>query len=123
VFALVPKGQSKTTYSGGLIVTAMLMNLRPRAEMLFVGPTQAISDRAYNQAIGMIEADAELLKRFDPKPHLKEIHDRLNSSTMKVKTFDLNILTGAMPVVVLLDELHLLGRNPHAAKVIRQIRG
>ncbi|EHK56914.1 terminase large subunit [Allomesorhizobium alhagi] len=123
VMALVPKGQSKTTYSGGLMITAMLMNLRPRAEMLFVGPTQAISDRAYNQAIGMIEADPELLKRFDPVPHLKEIRDLLNQSSMKVKTFDLNILTGAMPVVVLLDELHLLGRNPHAAKVIRQIRG
>jgi phage terminase large subunit-like protein len=123
VMALVPKGQSKTTYSGGLMITAMLMNLRPRAEMLFVGPTQAISDRAYNQAIGMIEADPELLKRFDPIPHLKEIRDLLNQSSMKVKTFDLNILTGAMPVVVLLDELHLLGRNPHAAKVIRQIRG
>ncbi|RWF66857.1 terminase large subunit [Mesorhizobium sp.] len=123
VMALVPKGQSKTTYSGGLMITAMLMNLRPRAEMLFVGPTQAISDRAYNQAVGMIEADPELLKRFDCVLHLKEIRDRLNQSSMKVKTFDLNILTGAMPVVVLLDELHLLGRNPHAAKVIRQIRG
>lgn len=123
VFALVPKGQSKTTYSAGLMVTAMLMNLRPRAEMMFVGPTQAIADRAYSQAVGMIEADAELVKRFDPKPHIKEIHDLLTRSVMRVETFDLKIVTGAMPIVVLLDELHLLGKNPHAAKVIRQIRG
>jgi len=123
VFALVPKGQSKTTYSGGLMVTAMLMNLRPRAEMMFVGPTQAIAERAYSQAAGMIENDPELIKRFDPKPHVKEIHDLLNKSVMRVETFDVKIITGAMPVVVLLDELHLLGKNPHAAKVIRQIRG
>lgn len=123
VFALVPKGQSKTTYSAGLMVTALMMNKRPRAEMMFVGPTQAIADRAYSQAVGIIEADEQLAKRFDPKPHLKEIHDLISRSVMRVETFDLKIITGAMPVVVLLDELHLLGKNPHAAKVIRQIRG
>jgi phage terminase large subunit-like protein len=129
IFAMVPKGQSKTTYSGGLIITAMIMNQRPNAEMLFVGPTQSISDRAFAQAAGMIEAAPELWGgpdrsgRFHIKYHVKEIEDLLNGSTMKVKTFALDILTGAMPVVVLLDELHLLGRSPHAAKVLRQIRG
>ncbi|MGV2188772.1 terminase large subunit [Agrobacterium vitis] len=123
VLALVPKGQSKTTYSGGMMITAMVMNQRPRAEMLFVGPTQAISDRAFAQAQGMIEADPDLAKRFEVKEHLKEIHDLKNKSKMKVKTFALDILTGSMPVFVLLDELWLLGRNAHAAKVIRQIRG
>ncbi|TWD58104.1 phage terminase large subunit-like protein [Agrobacterium vitis] len=123
VLALVPKGQSKTTYSGGLMIVAMVMNQRPRAEMLFVGPTQAISDRAFAQAQGMIEADPDLRNRFEVKEHLKEIHDLKNKSKMKVKTFALDILTGSMPVFVLLDELWLLGRNAHAAKVIRQIRG
>lgn len=123
VLALVPKGQSKTTYSGGMMIVAMVMNMRPRAEMLFVGPTQAISDRAFSQAQGMIEADPDLKNRFDCKEHLKEIHDKVNKSKMKVKTFALDILTGSMPVFVLLDELWLLGRNAHAAKVIRQIRG
>lgn len=123
VLALVPKGQSKTTYSGGMMITAMLMNQRPRAEMLFVGPTQAISDRAFAQAQGMIEADPDLKTRFEVKEHLKEIHDLKNKSKMKVKTFALDILTGSMPVFVLLDELWLLGRNAHASKVIRQIRG
>lgn len=123
VFALVPKGQSKTTYSAGLMVTALLMNNRPRAEMLFVGPTQAISDRAFAQAQGMIEEDVALRERFKVTEHIKEIKDLQNNSTMNVKTFALDILTGSMPVVVLLDELHLLGRNAHASKVLRQIRG
>jgi phage terminase large subunit-like protein len=35
---------------------------------------------------------------------------------LKVKTFDLTILTGPKPVFVLLDELHLLGKNPHASE-------
>jgi phage terminase large subunit-like protein len=42
---------------------------------------------------------------------------------MMVKTFNLNVLTGPMPAGILLDELHLLGKHPHAVKIIRQIRG
>jgi phage terminase large subunit-like protein len=50
IFAMAPKGSSKTSYSAGLMLSVMMMNRRPRAEALFVGPTQAISDRAYDQA-------------------------------------------------------------------------
>jgi phage terminase large subunit-like protein len=105
------------------MISARLMNRRPRAEMLFVGPTQAISDRAYDQAVGMIEESPDLKRRFRTRDHVKTIEDLLNHSEMKVKTFDLNILTGSILVLVLLDELHLLGRNPHTTKVLRQIRG
>jgi phage terminase large subunit-like protein len=125
IFTLAPKGQSKTSYSAGLMLAAMLMNKRPRAEMLFVGPTQAIADRAYDQAVGMIEASADLKRRFRTRDHIKtivDLHPDLKAE-MKVKTFDLNILTGSILVLVLLDELHLLGRNPHTSKVLRQIRG
>lgn len=123
IFCLAPKGQSKTSYSAGLMVTAMLMNKRPRGEALFVGPTQAISDRAYEQAVGMIEASAELKRRFRPRDHIKTIEDLMNGSAMKVKTFDVNILTGSILFLVMLDELHLLGKNAHTTKVLRQIRG
>lgn len=123
VFGLVPKGNSKTSYSAGLMLTALLMNVRPRAEFMFVGPTQAISDLGYSQATGMIELDRELRKRFQVRDHLKEIIDRTNGAKLKVKTFALDILTGPRPVGVLLDELHLLGRVAATGKVLRQIRG
>ena len=123
IFALVGKGNSKTSYGAGLMVTALLMNSRPRAEFMFVGPTQAIADLAYSQAVGMIEADPELKKRFQVRDHVKEIRDRLRGAKLKIKTFDLDILTGPKPVGVLLDELHLLGKNANTAKVLRQLRG
>jgi phage terminase large subunit-like protein len=122
-FVLVGKGNSKTTYGAGLMLIAMLMIQRPRAEYLFVGPTQAISDLAFAQAVGMVEADPELKKRFHVRDHLKEIVDRVRKSKLKVKTFDLNILTGPRPVGVLIDELHLLGKHPATGKVLAQIRG
>lgn len=123
IFCLAPKGQSKTSYSAGLMLGVMLMNQRPRAEALFVGPTQAISDRAYEQAVGMIDLSPDLKRRFRPRDHKKTIDDLVTEATMKVKTFDVNILTGSILIFVLLDELHLLGRNAHTTKVLRQIRG
>jgi phage terminase large subunit-like protein len=123
VFNLVPKGNSKTTYGAELMMTAMLMNTRPRAEYLFIGPTQAIADLAYSQAVGTVELDRELGKRFQVREHLKEIVDRVTHAKLKIKTFDLDILTGPRPVGVLLDELHLLGKHAAAGKVLRQLRG
>jgi phage terminase large subunit-like protein len=123
IFAMLPKGQSKTTYSAGLLLVGLLMNKRPRAEALFVAPTQAIADNAYNQAVGMIEASYDLRRRFRARDHVKTIEDLANHSELKVKTFDVNILSGTILIFALLDELHLLGRNPHTQKVLRQIRG
>ena len=123
IFGMVGKGNSKTTYSAGLMMTALLMNLRPRAEFYFIGETQAIADLAFGQAEGMILGNRELDNRFKIIGHEKEIFDRVNGSKMLVKTFNLNVLTGPMPAGILLDELHLLGKHPHAVKIIRQIRG
>ncbi len=123
VFCLAPKGSSKTTNSAGVMVTALLMNTRPRAEFIFVGETQATSEIAYSQAVGMIDADEELTKRFHVRDHFKEIRDRLNGSRLKIRTFGLEILTGPKPVGVLVDELHRLGKGQDTAKVLRQIRG
>jgi phage terminase large subunit-like protein len=124
IFALVPKGSSKTTNSAAMMIVAMLMNRRPRGQALFVGPTQAISDRAYEQAVGMIEESDDLKRRFRPRDHIKTIEDLVTKAEMKVKTFDLRILTGAMSLIfVLVDELHVLGSSAHTSKVLRQIRG
>ncbi len=91
---MVPKGSSKTTYSAAVMLAAMLMNRRPRAEMLLIGPTQPVADRAYDQAEGMISLSPDLRRRFQATAHNKTIRDLVNNSEMKVRTFDLNIITG-----------------------------
>jgi phage terminase large subunit-like protein len=123
-FAMVPKGSSKTTYSAALMLVAMLMNFRPRATALFLGPTQAVADRAFEQAVGMIEESPDLRRRFKPRDYDKTIEDLVTKSEIMVATFDLKILTGAMALIfVLVDELHVLGKVAHTARVMRQIRG
>lgn len=125
LFALVPKKNSKTTGGAGIMMTALLMNKRPRAEFILVGPTQEVADLAFQQASGMIDADPDgyLQKRFQVQEHLKTIVDRRTKAKLKVKTFDLKVMTGAKPAGILVDELHLMSSMSYASRVIGQIRG
>lgn len=123
IFNLVPKKNSKTTGGAGIMMTALILNERPRAEFLLIGPTQAVSETAFSQAVGMIDADPYLAKRFHVTEHTKTIRDRQNGAKLKIKTFDTKVLVGVKPVGVLIDELHELGKISNAAKVLRQIRG
>lgn len=125
LFAMVPKKNSKTTAGAAIMLTALLMNKRPRAEFLLVGPTHEVADLAFQQASGMIDADPDgfLQKRFQVQEHLKTIVDRRNKSKLKIKTFDLQVMTGSKPAGVLLDELHQMSTMSYASRVLRQIRG
>lgn len=124
-FELIPKKNSKTTDGAAIMLTLLILNERPRAELLLVGPTQEIADRAFTQVEGMILADKEgfLQKRFKVRDHVKTIVDLKTKAKLKIKTFDKKVMTGANPVAVLIDELHVLGEMAYAAKVIEQIRG
>lgn len=123
IFALVPKKNSKTTAGAAIMVTALLMNQRPRAEFIIVAPTQDVSDLAYRQAVGMIEADPVLAAKFHIREHLKTIIFRPTGAFLKVKSFDPKIVTGAKPSGVLLDELHVIAEAKDADRVIGQLRG
>ncbi|MBR0679447.1 terminase large subunit [Roseomonas eburnea] len=123
IFALVPKKNAKTTAGAAIMVTALLMNRRPRAEFIIVAPTQDVSDLAYRQAVGMIEADPVLAAKFHVQEHLKRITYRPTNAFLKVKSFDPKIVTGTKPAGILLDELHVIAEAPDADRVIGQIRG
>ena len=124
VFILVPKKNAKTTSAAAIALTFMLQNKRHNADMLIIGPTQMISDVAFAQAAGMIEADDYLLKRFHiVRGNKPKITCRVTRSRLMVRTFGMDVLTGAKPIFCLIEEIHLLGAVPYAADVIRQIRG
>lgn len=131
IFCLVPKKNSKTTNSAALGITALLVNQRPNVEMLIIGPTKDVADTCFRQMKGMIEADpidpitgeAYLPNRFHVADHEKKITDRRNGATLKIKAFDMRVVTGSIPALVIVDELHVLGASNHAARVLAQIRG
>ena len=125
LFLLAPKKSSKTSYGAAFMVTALLLNDRPRAEFLLIAPSLAIAHLAFTQAVGMIEADESgfLSRRMHVQEHMRKITDRRTKASLAIKTFDASILTGIKPAGVLLDELHEIARSPAAERIIGQIRG
>ncbi len=131
IFCLVPKKNSKTTNSAAFGLTALLLNEVPNAEMYIVGPTKEVADTCFSQAKGMIEADpvdedtgeSYLANRFWVRDATQEIQDRLTGAVLKIVAFDVRVLTGKIPLLVILDELHVLGSNAKAERVLAQLRG
>lgn len=123
IFQLVPKKNSKTTAGAAIMLTAVLMSRRPRAEFLLVAPTQEVANLAYAQAVGMVQADPELEARFHVQEHLKKLTYRPTGAFLKVKSFDPKVVTGSKPAGVLLDELHVIAEAHDADRVVGQLRG
>lgn len=123
IFLLVPKKNSKTTNSAGLGLTALILNRVPNASMLIVGPTQKVAETCFNQARGMINADEKLRQVLQVQEHRQRIKNLITGAVLEIKTFDMNVLTGAIPIFAIIDELHLMSSKSYAKKVIGQIRG
>lgn len=122
-FLLVPKKNSKTTNSAGIMLTALIENKRPNAEFLLIAPTQSVANLAFSQAAGMVLADEQLQKACEVKDYLKQIIFRKSNAKLKIKSFDPSVLTGTKPAGVLLDELHVIAEHHNADRVIGQLRG
>lgn len=123
LLCMVPKKNSKSTYVAALALTALYMEEAPNRQMLLVGPSQNISERCFEQAQGMVSLDEKLQLIFKVQDHLKTITRRKTGTALDVKTFDTSIVTGEIPVLTIIDELHELGKKAKAAKVMQQIRG
>ena len=123
LLCMVPKKNSKTTYVAALGLTALYMEETPSRQMLIVAPSQNISERCFSQAEGMIRLDTRLDAIFQVQGHLKCITRRKTETKLDVKSFDTAIVTGEIPVLTIIDELHELGKKARAAAVMQQIRG
>lgn len=123
LLCMVPKKNSKTTYVAALGLTALFMEQAPNRQMLIVAPSQNISERCFDQAQGMIRLDDRLNKIFKVQDHLKCISRRKTGTKLDVKTFATDIITGEIPILTIIDELHELGKKAKAAAVMQQIRG
>lgn len=123
LFLLVPKKNNKTTGGALLMLTALLMNERPRAPFLLTGPVQKTADDAFAAAAGAIALDPVLERRLHVRDHLKTIVDRQTQARLEIMTFDPDIVTGKKVVGALIDEHHVLGKMARANKAMVQLRG
>ena len=123
LLCMVPKKNSKTTYVAALGLTALYMEETTGCQMLLVAPSQNISERCFGQAQGMIRLDSRLDAVFKVQDHLKRITRHKTGTKLDVKSFDTTIVTGEIPILTIIDELHELGKKSKAAAVMQQIRG
>lgn len=124
LFALVPKKNAKTTFGALGMVTAVLMNKRPRATFLMTAPVQDTAQLAFDAAAGAIELDPVLNAKFHIRHHLKTIIHRETKASLEIMTFDPGVLTGIkVSGGALIDELHVCAKKSKASQALRQIRG
>jgi phage terminase large subunit-like protein len=122
-FNLVPKKNSKTTDGALLMLTALLLNQRPRAPMGLAAPVQDVAEIAFNAMAGAIDLDPVLGKKLHVRDHLKTIVHRETKATLEVMTFDPQALTGPKWAAFMLDEVHQIAKLAKAQKAFRQIKG
>jgi phage terminase large subunit-like protein len=123
LFMLLPKKNSKTTNSAGLMVTAMIMNAIPNVEMVIIAPTKEIAGLSFAQAKGMIRADAELAKKFHVSEHQRKITHLQSRATLQIKAADTDAITGSKAYITLIDEVHVFASHSRAADVFLELRG
>jgi phage terminase large subunit-like protein len=121
---LVPKKNGKSSsIAAPIMVVAMIVNRRPKAEGLLIAPTKEIADIAYKQAAGIIELDPELKALFHPQRHIRTITHRNTGATLQIKAADTDVITGSKSTYILVDETHVFAKKPNAADIFVEIRG
>lgn len=123
LFLLVPKKNSKTTNGALLMLTALLLNERPRAPFIMTAPVQDTADLAFAAAEGAIRLDNVLHKKLHVREHLKTIIHRETKAELEIMSFDPAVVTGRKVAGALIDELHVVAKMKGAASSVRQLRG
>ncbi len=119
---MVPKKNSKSTYSALLVLSLMLMSIRPRADFLFISPTREISEIAFQAVTGAILCDDYLTSQLHIRDHVKQIVHKTSGCSMQIKTLDMKVVTGTKVTLAMLDELHLFtGKND--MRILGQLKG
>jgi phage terminase large subunit-like protein len=123
VFQLIPKGNSKSSNGGALMLTALIVNKRPEAEFLLVAPTLEIAGIAFKQAKGTIKIDPALDKLFQIQDHIRKITHRRTGATLQIKAADTDVITGSKATGTMIDETHVFAKRSNAKEVFVELRG
>jgi phage terminase large subunit-like protein len=123
LFLLIPKGNSKSSTGGALMLTAVIVNRRPEAEFNIIAPTIQIANVSFKQAVNTIKSDPELEKLFQIQRHIRTITHRTMGTQLQIKAADTDVVTGGKPVGTLIDETHVFAKKSNAADIFVELRG
>ena len=105
------------------MLTALIRNYRPEAELTLIAPTKDVADRAFRQASGSVRLDAKLSKLFHIQRHVRSITHRTTGAVLLIRAADTDVITGSKSTFTLVDETHVFADHSRAADVFLELRG
>jgi phage terminase large subunit-like protein len=123
LFLLIPKKNAKTASAATIMLTALIMNRRPDAELTLIAPTKDVADRGFHHAEGSIRLDASLSKLMHCQEHIRTITNRNTGAKLQVKAADTDIVTGLRSAYIMIDETHVFANKSSAKAIFLEIRG
>lgn len=123
VFQVIPKGNSKSSTGGMVMLTALLVNKRPRAEFLFIAPTIEIASIAFKQAQGTIRLNERLANILHVQDNFRRITHENSGATLQIKAADTDVITGSKASGTMIDETHVFAKKGNASDVFVELRG
>jgi phage terminase large subunit-like protein len=123
VFQLIPKGNSKSSNGGAVMLTALILNQRPEAEFLFIAPTIEIASIAFKQAKGTIRLNEDMHDFCQVQDHIRKITHTQTGATLSIKAADTDVITGSKASGTMIDETHVFAKRNNARDVFIELRG